>query len=59
MPLIWTIALIVAVVAFRVWGGVDAGLMTALFKRWGKRTTVVLCTMSLIGAGVAIYLSRR
>jgi hypothetical protein len=59
MPLIWVIALVVAVVTFRVWAGVDAGLTAALFKRWGTRTTVVLCTMSVIGAVLAIYVSRR
>jgi cytochrome bd-type quinol oxidase subunit 2 len=59
MPLVWAIALVVAVVAFRVWAGVDAGLAAALFKRWGKRTTLMLCTVSVIGAALAIYLSRR
>lgn len=59
MPLIWVIALIVAVIGFRVWAAIDTGLTAAYFKRLGKRTSVALCTISVIAGAVAIYLSRR
>jgi len=59
MPLIWVIVLIIAVVGFRVWAAIDAGLMAAYFKRFGKRTSIALCTMSVLGGALAIYLSKR
>jgi hypothetical protein len=55
----WAIALVVAVVGFRVWAGVETGLAAAYFKKLGKRTTIALCTISLIGAALAIYVSGR
>jgi len=59
MSLFWVIALIVAVVGFRVWAGIDTGVTTAYFRRIGKRNAVALCTISVIAGAVAIYLSRR
>ena len=51
--------MIVAVVGFRVWAGVDTGVTAAYFRRFGKRNAVVLCTISVIAGTVAIYLSRH
>jgi len=59
MPLIWVLALVVAVVGFRVWAGIDTGVTAAYFRRFGKRNAVVLCTISVIGGALAIYVSRR
>ena len=59
MSLIWVIVLIVAVVGFRVWAGIDTGVTAAYFRRFGKRNAVVLCTIPVIAGGLAIYLSRH
>jgi hypothetical protein len=59
MSRIWVMALIVAVVGFRVWAAIDTGLIAAYFRRLGKRTTVALCATSVIAGAFAIYLSRR
>jgi hypothetical protein len=58
MALIGTIAIIALLVAFRLLAAPAPGL-AALSRRFGKRTTIVLCSVALAGAAVAIALSRR
>jgi hypothetical protein len=53
------IALIVALVALRLSIPPVPGLLKTGLKRWGTRTTVLLCSVSLFGAAAVIILSRR
>ena len=58
MALLGTIAVIVILVAARLLMAPVPGLAT-LSKRFGTRTTVILCSMAAAGAVVAMALSRR
>ena len=58
MALLGTIAVIVILVAARLLMAPVPGL-AALSKRFGTRTTVVLCSIAAAGAVVGIALSRR
>jgi len=58
MPLIATIALVIVLVAFRLLVPPVPNLVGTYFRRWGKRTTIVLCTISLVVATLAILVSR-
>ena len=59
MALVLTIALIVVLVGFRLLLPPVPGLLRAYLQRWGKRTTIVLCTISLACAAIAILALRR
>jgi len=58
MALLGTIAIILLLVAFRLLVSPVPGLAT-LSKKFGTRTTVVLCSIAVAGAVMAIALSRR
>ncbi len=53
------IALIVALVAFRLLLPPVPGLLKTGLQRWGTRSTILLCTISLVCAIAAIFLSRH
>jgi hypothetical protein len=53
------IALIVVLVALRLSMPPVPGLLKTGLKRWGTRTTVLLCGVSVIGAVAVIFLSRH
>jgi hypothetical protein len=58
MALIGTIALVIILVAFRLLLPPVPGL-TSYFRRWGKRTTILCCSIALFAAAVAIFVTRR
>jgi len=53
------IALIVVLVALRIMLPPVPGMLKAGFQRWGMRNTILLCSVSLVCAGVAIFLFRH
>jgi hypothetical protein len=53
------IALIVVLVVLRLWLPPVPGLLKTGFQRWGTRSTILLCSISLTFALVAIFLSRH
>jgi hypothetical protein len=53
------IALVVVLVALRLLLPPVPGLLKSSFQRWGTRNTILLCSISLVGAVVAIFLSRH
>jgi hypothetical protein len=59
MALVLTIALIAVLVAVRLLIPPVPGLLKIGVERWGKRTTIMLCAVSLIGAVLVIFISRR
>jgi hypothetical protein len=59
MALAATIALIVVLVAFRLLLPPAPGLLKTYVDRWGKRSTIVLCAIALVGAALMILVSRR
>jgi hypothetical protein len=59
MALAVTIALIAALVALRLFLPPVPGLLQTSVKRWGKRTTLTLCTVSLAVAALVILISRH
>jgi hypothetical protein len=59
MALALTIALVVVMVAVRLLIPPVPGLLKMGLDRWGKRNTIMLCAISLVGAVLAIVLSRR
>lgn len=59
MALVLTIALVVVIVALRLLVPPVPGLLKIGLERWGKRTTIILFSISLIGAALAIFVSRR
>jgi hypothetical protein len=59
MALALTIALIVALVAVRLLIPPVPGLLKTYVERWGKRTTIMLCAISLVGAALLILISKR
>jgi hypothetical protein len=59
MALVLTIAVVVVVVALRLLVPPVPGLLKISLERWGKRSTIMLFAISLIGAAVAIFISRR
>jgi hypothetical protein len=58
MALVVTIALIAVLVAFRLFLPPVPGLLQTSVKRWGKRTTLTLCAISLGVAALVILVSR-
>jgi hypothetical protein len=58
MALLGTIAVIIILVAFRLLVTPVPGL-AVLSKRFGTRTTAVLCSIAVAGAAMAIAFSRR
>lgn len=58
MALLGTIAVIIILIAFRLFMAPVPGL-AELSKRFGTRTTVILCSIAAAGAVVAIALSKR
>ncbi|MBV8867284.1 MAG: hypothetical protein JO210_17945 [Acidobacteriaceae bacterium] len=59
MALVLTIALVVVLVALRLFVPPVPGLLKMSLQRWGKRITVMLFATSLIGAVLAIVVLRR
>jgi hypothetical protein len=59
MALALTIALIVTLVALRLLIPPVPGLLKTYVERWGKRTTIMLCAISLVGAALLILISKR
>lgn len=59
MALVVTIALIVVLVAFRLFLPPVPGLLKTYVDRWGKRSTIMLCAIALVGAALLILVSRR
>ncbi len=58
MALILAISAVAVLVAVRLFMPPVAGLLKIGLERWGKRTTIVLCAVSLVGAALAVALSR-
>jgi hypothetical protein len=56
--MIATIALIIVLVAFRLLLPPVPGFMS-YFRRWGKRTTILCCSIALFVAAVAILVTRQ
>jgi hypothetical protein len=56
MALALTIALVVVLVVVRLLIPPVPGLLKLGLERWGKRSTVILCAISVIGAGVLVIL---
>jgi len=59
MALAVTIAIVLVVVTIRLLLPPVPGFIASFSRRWGKRTTVVLCAISLAGAALAIFVSGR
>jgi hypothetical protein len=59
MALLLTIALIVALVAVRLLIPPVPGLLKTGAVRWGKRSTIMLCAISLIAAALVVLISNR
>jgi hypothetical protein len=59
MALVATIALIVVLVAFRLFLPPVPGLLKTYVDRWGKRSTIMLCAVAHAGAALMIMISRR
>jgi hypothetical protein len=59
MALALTIALVIALVAVRLLVPPVPGLLKTYVERWGKRTTIMLCAISLVGAALLILISKR
>jgi hypothetical protein len=58
MGLAGTIVLVVVLIALRLLLPPAPGLLV-FSRRWGKRTTILLCSISIVGAVVAILLLRH
>jgi hypothetical protein len=58
MALIGTIALVVFLVLLRLFLPPLPNSLS-YFRRWGKRNTIVLCSISILLATLVIFLSRR
>jgi predicted PurR-regulated permease PerM len=59
MALGFTIVLVIALVAVRLLIPPVPWLLKMGIDRWGKRSTMMLCAISLAGAAVVILISRR
>lgn len=59
MPLLATVALVIALVALRLLLPPVPAFWSTYSRRWGKRTMILLCSMSLAGAAVLIFFSRH
>ncbi len=59
MALVLTIALVIALVAVRLLIPPVPGLLKTYVERWGNRTTIMLCAISLVGAALLILISKR
>jgi hypothetical protein len=59
MALLLTIALVVVLVAVRLLIPPVPGLLKIGVEQWGKRSTIMLCAISLVGAVLVILISRR
>ena len=59
MALIATITLIVLLVAVRLLVAPVPSLFTKYAQRWGTRTTILLCMVSLVSAALVIFISAR
>lgn len=59
MALVLTIALIVVLVAVRLLITPVPGLLKMGIGRLGKRSTIMLCAISLVGAVLVILISRH
>ena len=59
MALLLTISVVVVLIAIRLLIPPVPALLKAGIERWGKFTTIILCAVSLIGAALAVALSRR
>ena len=59
MALVVTIALIAGLVAFRLFLPPVPGLVQTSIKRWRKRSTIMLCAISLGVAALVILISRH
>lgn len=59
MALILTISLVVILVMVRLFIPPVPGLLKTSIDRWGKRTTIMLCTTALVGAVLLILISRQ
>ena len=59
MALPITIALIVVLVAIRLLLPPAPGLLKSSIERLGKRTTMMLCAISLAGATLMVLISRH
>jgi hypothetical protein len=58
MAVIATIALVIILVAFRLLLPPVPGFMS-YFRRWGKRTTILCCSIALFAAAVAILVTKQ
>lgn len=54
-----TIAIIGALVAFRLILPPFPRIIKTYAERWGKRTTITLCAVALVGGALMIIISRR
>jgi len=59
MALALAITLVVVLVVVRLLIPPVPGLLKLGLERWGKRSTIILCAVSLIGAVLVILISRR
>lgn len=59
MALAVTIAVVLVLIALRLLVPPVPGLLKIGRERWGKWTTVTLCAISLAGAALVIFISRR
>jgi hypothetical protein len=58
MRLAGILALVLILVLFRLLIP-PAPQLLSISRRWGKRTTILLCTVAILGAAAVILLSRR
>jgi hypothetical protein len=59
MALAGTIAAIVILIAFGLLVPPLPGLVPGVSHRWRKPTAILLCSVALAGAAIAIWVSRR
>jgi len=59
MALLLTTSVVIVLVILRLLIPPVPGLLKIGMERWGKFTTIALCAISLVGAALAIALSRH
>jgi hypothetical protein len=59
MALLLTVGVIALLLLVRLSMPPVPGLLKMSIERWGKRNTMMLCTVAFIGAVVLIVVSRR
>jgi hypothetical protein len=59
MALLLTIVLVALLVGVRFMLPPIPGLFQAYYGRWGSHTIIKLCGLSIAGAALAIFISRR